>query len=353
MSGIGDFLFGEDPEPGRIVDPRTPEENVTRDEAIKMVRGFIAGGGLNPFPGQTTAQLTGLENQLLGQLGEFTQRPGGFAELAQARGALSDILTGGGQVPTAGADFNINPLIAEFSRRPDESGRVFNQVADLLTGRTQDADDPRIQAAITAATRPIIEQFQDRADINRNLFTRAGQFVQPGSSSPFELAQSRLDVGLANALGDTGANIVFQNLQSERQRQANLLSDLQQQFQSDEQRRLAQQQQGLQARGQQLQAVAQTVPFERGQLDALAGALDTAALPRLIEQFGLTQGRDIFEQEQQSLLNLLQLAFGATSPQQIAVPGSPGSTGFLGQVAGGVGTALGGPLGGALADAIF
>ena len=340
MSGIGDFLFGEDPEPGRIVDPRTPEELVTRNEAIQTVRGFIAGGGLNPFPGQTTAGLTPTESTLLNRLDAFAG--GQFPNVAAASAGLGDILTGGG----GGFQQPVNPIFTEAGNRPGQVQGAFDEIFNVLTGQSQSADDPRIQAAITAATRPILEQFQDQADINRNLFTRAGQFVQPGSSSPFELAQSRLNVGLANALGDVGADIVFRNLQSERGRQADLQRTLFDQFQQDQNRALA-------GRGQQLQAIAQTVPFERSQLDTLATALDTAALPRLIQQFGLTQGRDIFEREQQSLLNLLQLAFQGTSPQQIAVPGSPGSTGLLGSIAGGAGAAFGGPLGGALANAIF
>src|SRR5690606_25562530 len=64
---------------------------------------------------------------------------------------------------------------------------------------------PQLEQLIGAATRPILEQFDDEALRQRGLFTAAGQQVQGLGSSPFAQASARLSSGVANALGDTTA----------------------------------------------------------------------------------------------------------------------------------------------------
>lgn len=326
MSFIKDLLLGEEATPARIEDIRSPEQIAAGEQNIGAISDIVAQGGLPGFTGPTTAPITGLESDLIARLGQMTS--GTFPGVGTARETLR----------RQAAGESINPILRELGLRPEEAEAGFGQVFDLLSGRTQ-RGGPELQAAIAAATRPITEQFGEATEAQRNLFTQAGQFVQPGASSPFELAQSKLSVGLANALGDVGSRMAFQNLQSERGRQSDLINMLSGAFESGE--------------GRATTAAAQTVPFEAGQLNALSGALETAALPRLIEQFGISQGQEEFSRQQDTLLKALQLAFQGNQPQTVSIPGSPGGGGLLAPIATAAGTAFGGPAGAALAGKIF
>lgn len=324
IGSLTDLLFGTDAEPSRVEDVRSPEQIQQQQDVLNFLVNALNEGGFPQFTGTKVAPLSELETNLLRQLTEFTQ--GGFPSLDAARSSLTDLAGGGG----------VNPILERLS--PETQTLTMQQISDILTGQSADPNDPRIQAAITAATRPIIEQFQDQFDLTRGQFTQAGQFVQPGSSSPFELASSRLHTGLANALGDTGARIIFDNLNAERGRQTDLIGLLSDAFESGQERRL--------------DASVRTVPFEKGQLEGFTSALDTAALPRLIEQFGLTAGQSEFTRQQDSLLEILRLLVGGNQPEIVSIPGSAGGGGILDPLLGAAAQAFGEPAGTALAKAI-
>ena len=324
---ISDFLFGEEGEPFRIEDVRTAQQIAQAQQIFNIGIDLAEKGGPPLPPGPITAPLSQAETDLLSRIEGFAL--GDFPSVEAARTALTSAASG--EV--------VNPIFEIINQNPDQRELIIKQILDLLTGQSADPNDPRIQAAITAATRPILERFQDQTDIDRNLFTRAGQFVQPGSSSPFEMASSRRDVGLANALGDTGARIVLENLQAERDRQFNLVDTLSGAFETGQDR--------------QLRAATEVVPFEKGQLEGLTDALDTVALPRLIEQFGLTQGQEQFAEQKRQLIEILRLFVMGNQPQIVSIPGSAGSSGLVGPVVESFGESFGSSAATALVNAIF
>lgn len=362
MSFIGDLLFGEDPTGASVEDVRSPLQIEQQQQILTMLQGFAGEGGLPTFGGETTAQIGAGEQGILDQILALTQ--GGFPSLTSARGALTDISGGGATSPQLdqliqliSGPAGVNPIISDIGNNPEDSTAIFQQVRDLLSGASADPNDPRLLAMIQAATRPILDQFEQQGMIDRNLFTQAGQFVQPGSSSPFELAKSRRDVGLANALGDVGSRLTFDNLNAERERQFGLVDTLSRGFENQQGRQVDLSRivsdafQGGESR--RLTAAAQTAPFEQVQLEGLLSALDASALPRLVEQFGLTEGQDQFEGQQQSLLKILQLLVTGNQPEIVTLPGSPGSSGLIGPLVGAAATAFGGPIGAAAAAALL
>lgn len=327
MSFVKDLLFGQKGTPARVEDVRAPQQSALASQLASFLSGALEQGGLPGFEGQTTAQLGDLENQLLGKLSGF---------LSPQSGVGQGINLGQQAINQATSGATLSPLITGITAT-GAAPETFQSLGDLIAGRTLTGDNPVVQGQIQAATRPIFEAFQDDLGQLSSAATQAGQFVQPGSSSPFELARSRLQTGVANAIGDTSSRIVADNFARERQNQlglAGLLSDVFEQGQ-----------------GRALQGASMQVPFQRGQLGGLMEALNIAALPRLIEQQGLDRGQQEFNRQQGTLLNIIQAALGSSAPQTVSIPGQEGSTGLLGGVLSAAGTAFGGPLGGALAGA--
>ena len=173
MSFVSDFLFGEDPEPGRVEDLRTPEQIAQQGQSLGALQAIINNGGLPGFGGPTAAPIGGAEQDLLDMLGNFTS--GSFPTIGQGRDTLGRLSEG------TGASTRFNPFIEEASNRPGQSQLIADQFFDILTGASQQSDSPILRGAIDAATRPILDRFEQEGEINRNLFTQAGQFVQPGS----------------------------------------------------------------------------------------------------------------------------------------------------------------------------
>lgn len=167
-------------------------------------------------------------------------------------------------------------------------------LGDQLSGRALSPEsNPFLQQTIEAATRPLFRAFDDRELQERALFGRAGQKLQ--ESSPFAQARSRATEGLLSAVGDVSGRIAGENFQ----------------------RGLDRQQQAV----NQVQAT-QTARFQQAR-----GVLEASALPRLIEQFGIDQGRAEFERRMQMFLQALQLGGQISSPTlattQVGVSGIP------------------------------
>jgi len=365
MSFVKDFLFGEPAEPARIEDVRSGEQRVLGGDVSRTLRGLLDQGGLTAFQGPMVAPVTGAENNLLGILsGLFEPDAAGRQGVDLGQQALNRFTTGGGAVPLPGqaqsrldqfiTGGRVNPLVGTISQ-PDMAG-VQSQIGDLITGRTLDANHPFIRNQVDAVSRPILEQFGDDIADLRSQATAAGQFVQPGSSSPFEMAQSRREVGLANALGDAAAGVVLPTVNAERNRQVDMTRFLSGLIEADTNR--AQDTLGLMSglfdRGadRSLRAATSQVPFQQGQITGINRALEGAALPRMVSQFGLDRGLSEFARQQNSFLGILNAAMQQSQPQNVSIPGTEGTSGFLGAALPALASSFAGPVGGALAGLI-
>lgn len=315
MSAVRDFIFGEEPTPATVQDV-TPQ-------AFADLQGLV-GGQLGNILSQSgiranrpvTAGLRPEEQRLLGGIQGMatTASP----QLDAARDQLLRQIQGGGTSPLMQQGTNAGALMQ-----------------DILSGRTMDpASNPALQASIEAAQRPIMEQFGDDLMGLRSQFTRAGQFVQPESSSPFDVADARLRSGVAGALGDVSTDLVAQNMQQERARQLQALGLTEQAFQTGEDR--------------QLQATRAAPAFDLSQLEGVMSALEAQALPRLIEQRGLDRGMEEFNNQMSRFLNALNIAGQVSQPTNVTMPGDPGGGGLLSPLLTAAGTAFGGEVGGSI-----
>lgn len=232
--------------------------------------------------------------------------PPEFAALRQPLAtALSSLLAGGFPqfqgsftAPISAGETNALSALNSAIGGQGAAGQGNAAAQDLLTQTLQGAflspeSNPFLRATIEAASRPILQQFDDEFLRQRAQFTGAGQAVTSNASSPFASAEARRQVGLANALGDVGTNLAFSNLANER---------------------------GLQTQAIQLQQVQQ-----QQEVQNLLSALEANALPRLIEQFGIDQGLTEFQRQQAQLLQLLGIIGNLGSGQSLVLPGTQGA----------------------------
>lgn len=210
-----------------------------------------------------------LEKALKSLLGKGTE--GGFGSLEgipQYEGDLAAPITGNEQTV-------LDQLMAA-----NAPGNARSSLIDqTLQGDFLNAQNPFLQSYIQASQRENLRGLEET--LTRALpgrFTQGGQFVQPGGSSPFDRAAAIATEGVANANADIASNIGFGAYEAERQRQN--------------------------------EAVA------LGQQDVELGIqnLQAQALPRLIQEQGIERGTQIFQQNIQALLAVLQIATGAAAP---------------------------------------
>jgi hypothetical protein len=278
-----------------------------RGDIAGGLQGLIGSGGGAQFNQPFTAGVTGNENQLLQQImGQATQ---GGPNLGASQDLLGQILSG--QQMGTGPAFN--PLM---------------DVQGIQGGVAQGEMNPFLQQAIEAAQRPLVENFQDIvAPALRAQFTQAGQQIAGQGSSPFHMAAARAQSGLANAMGDIGTNMAFQDF---AQRQALGSQEFQQLRDLMTGQELAgrgmQSQEHQQDRSRQLDAVAQSQGVERAQFEQLLAGLEAQALPRLVEQYGIDQGLEEFRRREQQLLAALQMAGGLAAPTPVTDSVSQGTS---------------------------
>lgn len=355
----------------------TPREfRGLRDPLADTLRGFISSGGLPAYGGPLNAPITGGETDALTQLQQLTQ--GSSPEftaalqtlLRQSQGQQNPGATAAGL--TAPEAFGLTQ-IGQQGFGTSAVGTDSNALLQsIIQGRGLSPEsNPFLASYIQAAQRPIIEQFGDASRGLRGTFNSAGQFTAPGASSPFELAAARLNTGVANALGDVGSNIAFQNYDAERNRQLAAVGLGQTQDANAFQRAIeataalglprqiedtAIQRQGAAFEADQSRqtAAAQAIPqLERQQIENVLTNLQAQALPRLIEELGIERGMAAFQQQQQSLLAILQLTGQVSSPT--VAQRSSGGNPILGAFGDALGSQLGGStgLGGFLAGGLF
>lgn len=165
----------------------------------------------------------------------------------------------------------------------------------------QDGSNPFLQAAIEAAQRPTLQGLEET--LSRTLpgrFTLAGQQVQPQSSSAFDRAAAIATRGTADALADIATNMSYGAYESERGRQQ------------------------------------EAVQLDQAEVDTTIKNLQAQALPRLIEELGIERGLALFQQNTQSILQILQTLAGVTAPtvanQQQSTSQSESHKGIFGQL---------------------
>lgn len=323
---MSDFLFGSEGSAPSVVDVRSGMDRFLRDstgqELWKAISDFSGGYSKVPkYEGPFAAAISPGEASTLNQLRNYVS--GGGANTVQTAANTLNSMAGGGA---------FSPLVT------GPTGAAGIDLTNrILRGETMDPmQDAMLRSAITTAQRPLLEQFDERLAGATSDFTRAGQFVQPGSSSPFDLAKAKLQTGLAAALGDVATNISYANMTQEKQRQADIIA----------------QQAGAVESGLNRQVTAATAApgFTRQVLDSLTEALRVEALPRMIEQAGIEGGVNEFNTQRNAFLNLLMAAFGNSAAQPVGLPGSEGGGGILQPLLTAAGTAAGGPVGGALAS---
>lgn len=340
-----------------------------RQPLANSLSGFVQSGGLPAYNGPLAAPITGGETDALAQLNQMTQ--GSSPEFAAALQTLLQ-QSQGAVNPFAGAAGLTNPEafgLSQVAQRGFGTSAVGSDSNALLQSILQGqglspTSNPFLAATIEAAQRPIIEQFGDASRGLRGTFNSAGQFTAPGASSPFELASARLNTGVANALGDVGTNISFQNFNAERDRQLAAVGlaqtgdaqGFQQALQATQalglpreiaDAALTRQAAAFESGQDRAQSAATAIPqLERGQIENVLTNLQAQALPRLIEELGIERGMQAFQQQQASLLQILGITAGVSAPT--VAQSSNGRNPFLSALGTGVAGGLTGGIGGAV-----
>lgn len=168
----------------------------------------------------------------------------------------------------------------------------------------QEGANPFLRAAIEAAQRPTLEGLEETLSrVLPGRFTQAGQFTQPGGSSPFDRAAAITTRGVTQELGDIATRMSAGAFEAERGRQQEAVQMSQQEVET-----------GLQK-------------------------LQAQSLPRLIEQLGIDRGLEEFQRRSDQLMQLLNLIMGGTAPVGATASRrreTPGIMGSIANVAGGV-----------------
>lgn len=252
----------------------------------------------NGFPtpeGPYSAPITGQEKALTGKIaGTPTSAPTAVRFLDQT-------LNGTGQV---------NPLANNpYANSKNPFGSTSN---------------PFLEAMIKSAQRPTMQGLEET--LSRALpgrFTQAGHFSQPQGSSAFDRAAAIATRGAADASADIATNLTGAAFESERGRSAEFIN-------AERNRRL---QQDVASAGveteqtaQGLQAAELRQGITSAEISNMTQKLQAVALPRLIDQYGLDKGLELFQSQMDAMLAALGVAAGVTRPV-IASSGESKSSG--------------------------
>ncbi len=252
MGFIGDMFGGSQNEQSQRPVETTPKAFKELQQPIAdLLKSIFGGPGGAQQGGTGGGAFTGVTDP-----SRFTAGMGAGEQ--NLLNQLQGLLGGGGQ-PVDNANSLLNQTLGGQFLSPDSN--------------------PFLQSTIQAAQRPLLEQFQDVTMPGlQSAFTAAGQRTQPGGSSAFDKAKAIESRGLFNALGDIGTKIAGENFEKERARQ--------------------------------VQAVTQAGQLSTQQVQNTIQGLQAAALPRLIEQFGIDKGLAEFNQRIDTVLKAIQLAQG-------------------------------------------
>lgn len=259
--------------------------------------------GIPGYTGNTSAPITGNEQSILDQLmGTLNNGNTG------ANNALAGILNGTGNQVGAGT-------VTAGSVDPNAVTSSFNA-----------NQNPLLQAYITAAQRGTMDNLAHTLATNGSQFTANGQFVQPTGSSAFDRAQALATQSAANAMSDIASQIGYQgyNLnqsldqQTQGQNAANILAALQGNQTTGLSASNANASNDLSASNANAQNAISAATAQGNlssqEVSSLVQNLQAQALPRLIEQYGLDQGLQMFNNQVNDLMTIMQTGAGVTSP---------------------------------------
>lgn len=206
----------------------------------------------------------------------ITPTGGGFGG-GGASGTWADY---GTQNFTAPETANEQMLRSFLMQDANPAGARQGLINDTMAGKyTDPSTNPFLKDYITAAQRTTMEGLEEV--LSRTLpgrFTMAGQFVQPGGSSAFDRAAAIATRGAAQASADIATNIGYNAYKGER--------DLQQ----------------------------QTIGVSQQETQTTINNLTAQALPRIIQQFGIEQGLEIFKTQLAGILDVLKTAGQLAQP---------------------------------------
>lgn len=208
---------------------------------------------------------------------------------------------------TAPVSGNENDLLAALMGTTSANAGTTNRdslLAGILGGDYLSVDrNPNLAGAIEAAIRPVRSEFQNVVTPTlRAKFTMAGQQIQGDGSSPFDRASALAGQSYLDKIGDISKQIASDQYQQERQLQT--------------------------------QAITQQTQANTAQVNDLVTNLQAQALPRMVEQYGLDKGIELFNQRVQALLSILGVG-GQLSTSQIGQGGpvqTGGRSGILGDL---------------------
>lgn len=227
-----------------------------------------ASGMMNPYAALNGMERYGLQRvaqQAFGQNGQMNQAN---AFLGQQLGGQMNPFAGAAGLGT-GEMQGLNAIQqTAFGPQSQLQGATNQQLLNMVNGG---GANPYGQQLMDAAVRPILDNFSDEALRQRGLYTGAGQQVQGAGSSPFAQASARLSGNVANAIGDTTAQLGANLFGQQQQAQMAALG-------------MAQQQPGMQLQNQ-------------------LAATSALGLPREIAQLGMNNQANAFGQMQQNQFN--------------------------------------------------
>lgn len=152
-------------------------------------------------------------------------------------------------------------------------------------------NSPVTQGAIQASVNPVLTAFtQSTMPGLQGQFVQAGQSINPnagpanpaGGSSAFDRASALAQTGLQQAIAAATSNIVSNAFNTGLQQQTNAVN--------------------------QAQGISQT------ELANTMQSLQAASLPQIIQQYGINQGLQVFQQRMQTLLTALGLGGQVSQP---------------------------------------
>lgn len=264
-------------------------------------------GGIPFYQGPLKADIGANEQALLNQLMGLTNGTGGGSTTAgpnsEALDYLSKVMQGQFMGP------NATPAsLQQFAQ--------MLQGAQQTTGYQANEANPFLNAAIEAAQRPTLQGLEET--LSRTLpgrFTQAGQFTQPQGSSAFDRAAAIASRGAGDAMADIATNLSFATMEAERGRQFEAQEGARKRESealTGELQRIFQGQQG--ERDRQNEAAGLTSQVKAQEVDTLVKNLQAQALPRLIEEFGIERGMEVFNNRMNGLLSALGITAGVTQP---------------------------------------
>ena len=176
--------------------------------------------------------------------------------------------------PVTSQEQQLLGLVGQTAQDPTRANLIRQtQEGQFLPGGAQ--GNPLIEEAIRVAQRPTLEGLQEV--LGRTLpgrFALGGQQTNQGESSAFDRAAAIATRGVSQSLADIATTISFNAQETERARQ-----------------------QGAATIGQQ-------------EVETGIAALQASALPRLIDQLGITEGTKQFQLRIDAVLKALQIATG-------------------------------------------